>query len=1113
MLWRGFGWVVAACLSLTGCIELPPEPAQNERLAAKHAPTLSLSTGDGTELDLVGLEVRGTLQTPLAFTELHLTFENPEDRVLAGEFMIELPHGASPARFAMKVGDQWQEGEVVERQRARAIYSEILHNGADPALLEKQVGNRFRAKVFPIPPRGRKELILSYTQVHDEAGTPHRVALRGLGPIESYRVDFLVHECDEDELSTGRIVQAEHRDFTPNHDLLIEDTCPAQTAVRSDAGVAARVLIPGDIEGAPLEPLTIAFDTSASRVTGYAAHVQNLQALIVEIARTQPLLPIHIVAFDQDVESIFEGPAARFGMQPIERLLARNALGASDLSGLFESLAAAAPERVVLLTDGLITAGATELDALQTSTKRLRDGGTRRLDVILDAHAGSDELLAGVVHDGFPSSGVLARADEAPLLVHKLSRPVLGPVFVDVEGATSTWPSQLRGTQPGDTVVVYGAGALRDALRVDLSGALDHHATINTRHVPSPLVQHSIAAATIAQKTKQWSETSDPAAKSDLRDAIVSMSIDQRVLSDFTAMLVLESPQDFRRYGIDRYAKLEMLEMSDDGLTLATVHRKNPPPPTPPSHHELDDSAQRHRGEEGVMGLVSSQSGHFLASPAAGAFAIGNDDSEVWGGLGDIGEPFDPIEHVEFERTSHRGLRRPRWKTPPKVDFSVERTHGLSRRTTQRIARYRSNTIRSCYEAELAKTAKLRGSLSLTFNINDDGTPIDVSATSEQLPKIAKNCIETAVRHWQFPSPRVDDANVELSLVFEPGVRAKHHLRKSRPHRPRHRSNPVPRDVLIAEETPAYSGSMAQVMSSLENGDRARASELARAWRRRAPRDVLALVALGEAMQAEGRNVQAARAYGSIIDLYPSDAPKLRYASARLQTVGQPGETLAIDAARQAVDEHPDHPSSHHNLAWALVNAHQYEAAFAAITRGTEHRYGTSLADTQYTLTDDAMLISAAWIAAEPQRSHEIRTLARTFGILPAAEPSTHFVLSWETDANDVDLHVFDADGYHAWYRDRGLPDGGRLYTDITDGYGPESFTFDGSPQHYPYRIGVHYFRRGAMGHGLGAVRIIQHDGRGGIELETVPFVLMSQVGRSHIYTLEDPADVASTAG
>ncbi|HEU4535663.1 MAG TPA: VIT domain-containing protein, partial [Polyangiaceae bacterium] len=150
----------------------------------------ALTASDGTGLRLVSLRARAVVDDPLALTELRLTFDNPESRQLEGTFRITLPPGAAVSRFAMKVNERWQEGEVVEKQAARRAYEDFLHRKQDPALLEQAAGNEFSARVFPIPPRGRKELIISYSQ-ELRGADPYALPLRGLPEIES--LDLAVH--------------------------------------------------------------------------------------------------------------------------------------------------------------------------------------------------------------------------------------------------------------------------------------------------------------------------------------------------------------------------------------------------------------------------------------------------------------------------------------------------------------------------------------------------------------------------------------------------------------------------------------------------------------------------------------------------------------------------------------------------------------------------------------------------------------------------------------------------------------------------------------------------------------------------------------------------------
>ena len=88
---------------------------------------VSLTASDGSGLALTGYEVDTVITGPLAFTELRLAFDNPQDRVIEGRFRLVLPDGAAVSRFAMKIDGQFQEGEVVELVGVRL---HVLANGA-----------------------------------------------------------------------------------------------------------------------------------------------------------------------------------------------------------------------------------------------------------------------------------------------------------------------------------------------------------------------------------------------------------------------------------------------------------------------------------------------------------------------------------------------------------------------------------------------------------------------------------------------------------------------------------------------------------------------------------------------------------------------------------------------------------------------------------------------------------------------------------------------------------------------------------------------------------------------------------------------------------------------
>lgn len=1143
MLLRRSSVFIAVCLALGACTEAPSQSAQQhgETPSAPEddfdppIPSMRLTTGDGTGLELVGLEVRGVVQGPLGFTELHLTFENPQERTLAGQFVIDLPPGAALSRFAMKIGGRWQEGEVVEKQSARNIYDQFLHNNVDPALLQKQAGNRFSAKVFPIPPRGRKELVLSYSQVLD-GHADYRVPLRGLPQLERFDATVFVDEPDGTK-TRRRVIETHEKAYVPKKDLVVTTQNPRKPiGLRGDDGVAVRVVVGGDAAAEPLRHLTIAFDTSASRATGFSRRVRRLDTLISTLARQHPGLILEVRAFDQAVKTVFEGRAADFGAPQREALLSRGALGSSDLGNLLESLKTRPPERLLLVTDGVATSGKSELADLRVDLETLKRGGLRRLDVVLDAATGSDTLAKDLVAGRLPHDGTITRTDRPPTDIAKhIGRSVLGPISVHVDGAASVWPTEVRGAQPGDTVMLYAHGVPKGPIDVKLGGGVQQAFEIATVAVPGPLVSRALAASRIDALTAAHSAEEEPTKKVRLRKQVIDLSREHRVISDFTAMLVLETEWDYQRFNIDRSAVVDILVVGADGPRHAPRSRSTP---------EIFVDA----GRPSVDTPTSIAANH---GPHGDAFGVGDDDEDVWAGLtgtevgdafgvgglglvgtgrggGGTGEGTIGLGNVGligrgapggagsgFGSGLGRGFGSPRRFIERVRLVNPKVRAGMNRNDVRRIVRAHVNEVRYCYSKGLTRNPELAGRVNVKFTINANGkvTSSKVGKGSLEDNRV-DTCVQRSIIRWKFPKP-TGKTSVDVSMGFDMS-------RTRRPPPPPPPPAPVapiawrpkapPPRLAPAEDlaqidaalTIPHEGKMLEVSTALEQGDRGGALAKARTWRREAPQDVMALLALGQAYEANGLRSDAARAYGSLIDMFPSDAPMLRHASNRLTALGgEEGTGLALDAARQAYEERPDHPSSHRTYAWALVAAQDYEQAFGILLIAAKKGFAVRYEGVNQILRDDAAVVAAKWASEEPEQAGAIRARAKKARIRILKKPVTHFVLSWETDANDVDLHVYDGDVSHAYYLRRGLKSGGFLYADIRDGYGPESFTIEGEPKGYPYRIDVDYFSRGPMGYGLGTLQIIQ-TGKAQ-ETEMLPFVLMMEKGRARLKLMKGP--------
>lgn len=282
---------------------------------------------------------------------------------------------------------------------------------------------------------------------------------------------------------------------------------------------------------------------------------------------------------------------------------------------------------------------------------------------------------------------------------------------------------------------------------------------------------------------------------------------------------------------------------------------------------------------------------------------------------------------------------------------------------------------------------------------------------------------------------------------------------------------------------PPYTGPMAQIMTSLARADRPAALEVASKWQLANPGDVAALIGLGEALEARGSLILAERAYSSIIDLYPNRTELVRAAGERLDRI--PGaRSLAIDAYRRAIRERPDQASTYRLLAYDLMLDNQIEA-LQVIDKAMQQPI---LHQSVRTILDQDHAIMASYLLAHVP-SDKAAILESKLRV--DNTPSIRFILSWETDGNDVDLHTRDRLGNHAWYGNLDMRSGGALLEDVRDGYGPEMFLVD-HPDAFPYKLGVHYYARGPEGVGIGSVQIIRTDGHGNVTVEDRPFVIQN---------------------
>lgn len=187
----------------------------------------------------------------------------------------------------------------------------------------------------------------------------------------------------------------------------------------------------------------------------------------------------------------------------------------------------------------------------------------------------------------------------------------------------------------------------------------------------------------------------------------------------------------------------------------------------------------------GILGALQQSSGHFLSSPYGGAFAVGNDDEDVWGGLTgtEVGEAFGVggLGLVGTGRGSGSGYGRgdglgnygSRGR-PQRVRQGKAKLRGsgkLDKDIIRRIVRAHINEVRHCYNQGLARDERLGGRVTIGFTIGSDGkTSKSIVEKSTLGDELVGNCIAKAVERWKFPKPQGDGpVVVSYPFILEPG--------------------------------------------------------------------------------------------------------------------------------------------------------------------------------------------------------------------------------------------------------------------------------------------------------------------------------------------------------
>ena len=493
------------------------------------APTLRWHDAEGRPAAAASqaLDVSFKVNGLVAEGRLRQQFRNQGSVHLEGQYLLPLPEGAAVHSMRLRIGQRVVEGEIREREQARAEYraAAAAAAGKRTSLVEKHQGNLFRTAVANVAPGetveieidwwqpvefadGRFELSfpLSFVPRYDQglavgttvpeqqappvvaapvtvvAPPPVMIAIEldpGL-PLqsvasESHAVD--VHrDGDRYRIALGEGPVPADRDFVlrwrpepgqqPTAALFVEHAADADYAM-------VMMLAPEQASARIPRELVLVIDTSGS-MTGTSIE-QARAALDLALASLQPQDRFGVIQFNSTTEALFERPvpatpqALRVARDWVALLEARG--GTEMLPALDAALEGSAPQgyvrQVVFATDGAVSGE----DALYTLIEdRL---GASRLFPVGIGDAPNGHFLRRAARMGRGASVVIRDVAEVQPrmaeLFAKLDRPALRDVQLAWNGGAEAYPARVPDLYSGEPLVVV-AKLAKGASRVDAVG-------------------------------------------------------------------------------------------------------------------------------------------------------------------------------------------------------------------------------------------------------------------------------------------------------------------------------------------------------------------------------------------------------------------------------------------------------------------------------------------------------------------------------------------------------------------------------------------------------------------------------------------------------------------
>jgi len=1044
----------AKCLNLLLlCVASPWAGAQGIT-AVPQPPTIWIAPDQGAQpIRLSALDIQVRMRGFVAHTTLDLTFNNPNARVLEGEFVFPLAAGQTIAGYALEVNGAMREGVVVDKQTARVAFEETTRQQIDPGLAELAAGNVFRTRLYPIPAQGNKRVRLHIESTLADLGSAWRYSL----PLSFTDPVALLHVRAESQLgATAPLVDAVAGDpalkferaesawvaeltrenVRPQKELAfripksgssdssqVEAADPLDPAWRS---VIAKIDSGLPTAAAPTsQPRRIALFVDASASARDRDRVREAAALSAYL-HTLNATDIALVAFRNDADSVQNLTVRKGDAAAVLAAIAALALDGGSSYGAIDLRSLGAIDQVLIIGDGLSNFGSAD-------ARLIADNGRTPPVFVMHATQRADHArLARLAYTGggrvidltsqTPAQAVQILQQQAWRL---LSSEVtagecreLSPAAPARVGASLTLSARCRGR--AQLLLRFGHGQGREVVRT-----LEIGRAATATGAVADSVHRLWAQALIDQL--------NASAKPDAA-AVSALAKRYSVVTRDTSLLVLDRIEDYVRYRVEpkeaelraeyrRQLAHQPKAISDPGLQVRLTALAQ-------RWQEFRNyHAANYPGVESVIGLMATTE----------LSAWGNASDKSWAAGRAEAQALKTSATELASRWLHDGAEpqaRASWeREAARLVFAVE---GL---------RARREKMPAAQVFDKLEIRQINGSTNAADALGSDdrdlARPIAESAAE---PMMAQSASAAASDESGSQPADLD------SLVTANGASAMPSRRALAEDKEKAAGKPQASNLTVSIELAGWNPDTPYLAAIRAADDPYIAYLKEREINGKAPAFYLDVA---DYLRDEAKSARLAlRVLSNLAELDTENTALTRVLAYRLAQWDL--YALAVPQFELALEQRGEEPQSYRDLALALSRAPQPDAqrAVALFWKVASSEWNGRFPDIELIALHE---LNNALAGTASAAAIDLAKLGIDQRFLDPVAVGLRVVLNWDADNTDIDLWVTDPSGDKAYYSTPHTRTGGHVSRDFTGGYGPEVFSIR-RPLPGTYIVHANYF-------------------------------------------------------